>query len=110
MRQALDHHQKLERRLGQQDQLERAVLVVGLPQPVEGEQDGQQRHHPDHAGADPRQDVGRGADAEREQRQGDDEEGEAHAAVGQAPAGQGEIAAKQGGQGLHGTQPAKSSR
>ena len=69
--------------VGRQHQhVERAILAVGLEQPVETEQRGEQRADPQHRRADAGEHVEVGAERERDRR--DDGEEEQHA--GQRPA------------------------
>ena len=92
MGRALGERHQLERQDALGQQLERAVLGVGLVEPVQAQHHREQRQHPDHADADARQDLGRGADAEREQRRGDDEEQQRLEAVAAAPQPQAQVA------------------
>ena len=59
--------------------VEGAVLLVGLEEPVEREQAGEQRADPERAGGEAGEPAGLGADAERHEQDDDEEEGEAEA-------------------------------
>src|SRR5690606_23113466 len=59
-----------------QQVIERAVFVIGLEQTIEREKGRQERRDPEDAGRDRGQSLTLGADAERKQRNGDDEKRE----------------------------------
>ncbi len=66
-------HQQRQRLGRQQHLFEGAVLVVRREQPLQGQHRGQQRRHPDHAGAENAQHLMLGADTERKQAHHDHE-------------------------------------
>src|SRR5260370_14396224 len=74
MRSAFCEHGKLEREARKGQQIELAVLIIRLEQPVERQQSRQQRRHPDDAGTNSLQDLGLGTDAEREQHDSENKE------------------------------------
>ena len=80
VRERLGGDREFERRVAHQDQVERAVLVVGGEQPVERQQAGEQRAEPQDRRADAREQREIGADRERHQRHDDQEEQHADAA------------------------------
>ena len=77
------------------DQVEPAILVIGLEQPVEGQQRRQQRRDPDDPGADARQNFRLRADPEREQHDGQHEKAEDEAGIAALAQGQPKIAPEQ---------------
>ena len=85
---------------------------VGLPEPIEAQQDREQRQHPDHAGADARQDLGR----RRRPRTGtatsaSTKKGQAHASCRPAAAGpRREVAADQRAERRHRLSPRTRGR
>src|SRR5580693_9915777 len=89
MRSAFREHRKLEREARKGQQIELAILIIRLEQPIERQQSRQQRSHPDDAGTDPLQNFRLGTDAEREQydrenKEPDDETGVPALAQGEA--------------------------
>ena len=78
VREALHQHDELQRRLAHQEEVERAVLVVGLEEPVEAEQRGQRGGDPEDGRADARQQVEVRPDGEGHDRDEHQEEDEAH--------------------------------
>ena len=83
----------------QDHDIERAVLAVGLKQPVEAQKRGEQRADPDDGGADAGEELQVRADAERD----DGDDGEEEDDAGQSPAagaeGEFEVAEEEGGHG-----------
>src|SRR5580693_1953843 len=74
MRGAFCKHRKLEREARKGQQIELAILIIRLEQPVERQQSREQCRHPDDAGADALQDLRLGTDAEREQHDSQNKE------------------------------------
>src|SRR5260370_5032360 len=89
MRSAFCEHGKLEREARKGQQIELAVLIIRLEQPVERQQSREQCRHPDDAGTNSLQDLGLGTDAEREQH--DSENKEPYDETGVAALTQGEV-------------------
>ena len=77
MRKAFDGDDKFERRAAHQDEIERAVVMIGGEQPVERKQAREQRRKPQDRRADALEQ--RQIRPERERRQGDHDEEEQHA-------------------------------
>ncbi len=84
MGQAFDEHRQRQHvpAVGEDQEIERAVLAVGLEQPVEAEQAGEQRADPEDRRADAGKQVEIGPDAEGDRRDHRQEEQNA----GQRPA------------------------
>ena len=99
MRQPLGQHRGLQRQRRRPHQIERAILLVGLEQPVEPDQHRKQRAKPQDRRPDPRQQVE--VRPERERHEHDDRqkehEGELTPAAGTG--GQGEVAPEDGEEG-----------
>ena len=98
---ALGQRRELERPGRQQQQVERAVLVVGGEQAIERQQRGEQRGAPQDARGDARQQVGLRPDAEREQHRRHDEEGEHDGDIARPPPDQPQVAREEGGEAGH---------
>ena len=76
MRRDLHRNRDHQRSRRQQQQIETAIFIVGLKQPIETKQCRQQGHHPDDTGGDAGQDARLRADAEGKQHDRQHEEGE----------------------------------
>ena len=103
----LQRDQRLERQGGEGEDVEGAVLEVGLEQPVEREQAGEERADPEGAGGDGREALGLGAEAERHEEREDREEAEAEPGAAAGAQRQGELAAEDGAGGAHAQDPAR---
>jgi len=100
---AFGERRQLERPWRQQQQVERAVLVVGGKQPLQRQKCREQRGAPQHAGGDARQQVGLGTDAQREQHRRHDEEGQHHPDIARPPQHQAQVACQERREAAHGS-------
>src|SRR5580700_11905252 len=104
-----DH--ELERRAAHQDEIERAVLVVGGEQPVERQEARQERREPQDRRADLLEQRQVRADRERDQRDHDQEEQHADQRAAADPYGYAHVADEDCGEGGHeSTSPSRNSR
>src|SRR5580704_5124465 len=98
---ALGQRRELERPGRQQQQVERAVLVVGREQAIERQQRGEEGGAPQDTRGDARQQVGLGADAERKQHGRYDEEGEHDGDIARTPPDKAQVTRNQSGEAAH---------
>ena len=98
---ALDQNDEFERRAAGENEIERAVLVVGGKQPIEREQARQQRRQPQDRRADPLQQREVGPERERHQRGDDQKEQHAHQRAAADAHGNPHIADENGGKRGH---------
>ena len=84
---AFGEHRELQRGVREVKLIERAVLGVGLEQPVEPEQAGEQRRNPQHRRADAGEQIGIGSDREGRDRHQREKEDHAHRARAAEPLG-----------------------
>src|SRR5260370_4755942 len=95
MRSAFCEHHKLEREARKGQQIEFAVLIIRSDKPAERQESRQQRRRPDDAGTNPPQDLGLGADAEREQHDSEYKEPYDETGVAALTQGEAQIAPKE---------------
>ena len=105
VRQRFRQHGEFERRASHQQQIERAVLVIGGEQPVEREQRGEQRADPQDRGADALEQREIGPDRERRERHHDEEEQHAHQRAAADAHGEAHVAEEESGEGGHADPP-----
>ncbi len=103
MRNALHRDHELERRAAHQDEIERAVLVVGGKQPVERQQARQQRREPEDRRADALEQREIRPERERHQRDHDQKEQHAHQRAAADAHGDAHVADEDGGERAHGS-------
>ena len=95
MRGDLGERRDFQRQGRQHDQVEAAVLEIGLEQPIERQQGRQHGRHPQHTSGDARQQAQIGADAQRHQRDDTREEGERQRGTAPCPYRKTDVAREQ---------------
>ena len=101
VRNGLGERGEFQRRAAHQNEIERAVLVVGREQAIEREQRGEQGAEPKDRRADAAQLDEIRPDRERDQGHDDEEEQDAHQRAAADPDGEPHVADKEGGEGGH---------
>ena len=95
VRGAFRQHRQFERHRRKDDQIESAILVIRLVEPIERQQCREQRRHPKDPGGDAPQNLRLGTDTERKQDHGENKKAEDQRGVAALSQGEAKVAAKE---------------